>query len=42
MVANFTIPMPVHPIVMGIFLGILVLALIYYGIKFVASLVTGG
>lgn len=34
--------LPLHPAAFGVFLGILVASLVYYGIKFVASLVTGG
>lgn len=42
METNITIMLPVHPTVFGIFLGILVAALVYYVVKFIASVITGG
>lgn len=40
--ATLTIALPVHPGVFAVFVGFLVVAVIYYAVKFVLSLVTGG
>ena len=42
MQADITIVLPVPPAIFAIFVGILVLAALFYGIKFVASLIVGG
>lgn len=39
---TLTIALPVHPAVFAVFLGILVVALVYSAIKFALSIVTGG
>ncbi len=40
--ADIEIWLPVDPFVIMLFFGIIVVALIYYGIKFVVTLVLGG
>lgn len=42
MEANVTIALPIHPAVFAVFMGLLIVALVYYCIKFVLSIVTGG
>jgi hypothetical protein len=39
---DITIALPVPPAVFAIFVGLIVVALIYYVTKFVLSIVTGG
>ena len=42
METNLTIMFPAHPAIFAVFLGLLVLAMVYYGIKFVVTLFLGG